>query len=309
MTYNHYYHFVIHESAFHQKLESRLSISDCSKWYGNEHVHIHLVARTDKPIKNNMWIRSEEMKDAKKPIEIYRHYFIPGEHDFFCNVTFNVETLKYVCMKSFLRNLNYLHDMEKLKLPRRLVRDIFRQSKSRFRLFEFHSQDVTVNYTDIIQFFTKQDVIWPKKLVVWFQNDVSFNYDFEEHVSRFVIVTFEFITADNNCVEMCLKCMNFENENGYYKRKYTLKLKIHISEFIMDPMHWCRACQQVPLFQLLSCSEFEYLYPYSIIDYFCKDTCAYPVIKMDYFENGVKVKCKYVFSDTSFGGNNNPYII
>lgn len=300
-----HYHFVIHKSAFHENLLSRLSMKHFSNWFRDD--HRHLTAYSAKPIENNMWIRSEEIKDSKKAIRIYRH-FVQEEHDFYCDVTFNVETLKYLCIKSFLRNLNYLHDMEKLKLPKCLVRDIFWQSKSRFRLSEFHNQNVMVNYIEIIPFFRKQDFIWPKNLVVWFQNDLSLNYDFENYISRFIIVNFDFETGDNNCVKMCLKCMNFENENGYYQRRYTLKLNINVCKFILDPMNWCRACQQVPLFQLLSYSKFQCLYPYKVIDYLHIRSSSHPIIKRDYFDNGVKVDSKYVLSKSSFGGINNPYI-
>lgn len=332
MTYN---HFVIHKSVFDERMVSSLSspyVIAISDLFRDEHVHlVATLLKTRDPFKNIPRIRSEQLEDSKKIHHISEHYFTKcsEKHDFFCDVTFNTLPLKYMCMKSILRNLDYLHNIEMVKVPKPLsiqtsemiklpnyvLRDIFKQSKSRYHLPEFNEQSLPITYDEIFQLFTEQDIIWYKKLVVWFQNDLHFvdclktykNHNF----SHLIFVIIDFITADNNSVKMCLKCINFENENGYYQRRYTLRIFVddvhYFAVFMQDPINWCRACQQIPLFQLLTISQFEYLYPCFISDYYKYDKSE--VIKMEYFEKGVKVKNNYAYAKSSFGGTNHPYII
>lgn len=331
MTFN---HFVIHKSVFDQRMVSSLSspcIIKVTELFRDEHVHLVVAhLKTREPFKNIPKIRSEQLEHSKKLIHISEHYFTKcsKKHDFFCDVTFDTLPLKYMCIKSILRNLDYLHDIETVKvlkplsmqtsemvkLPKYVLRDIFNQSKSRYHLPEFNEQSVAITYDEIFQLFTEQDIIWYKKLVVWFQNDLYFAEclkTYRKHnFSHLIIVVIDFITADDNIVKMCLKCMNFESENGYYWRRYKLKFVyddvFRYAVFMQDPINWCRACQQIPLFQLLTFSEFEYLYPCVLSDYYTYGKSK--IIKMEYFEKGIKVKNNYVYARSSFGGTHHPYI-
>lgn len=312
-----FHHVVIHKSALGM-LESNLLKIKISQLWRNEHVH--LIVHSTKKLKNSAGIRSEWF-DSSKLDYFDTRYFQCSEkkHDFFCDATFSISPLKNTCIKIILRNLDCLHNMEKLELPKRFLIDIFQQSKSRFHLRESDpsTKKSLLQCYKIFGSHTERDIVFDKKFVVWFQDNG--NYEFLRGIyvkySERLIVHYDFVTTANNSVKLCLKCMKFESENGYYQRRYMLKEWRFPSSnvaFFQNPMNWCHACQQVPLFQLLTVSQFDDSYTFSISEYFEKyisfGKVREPVIKTEYFEKGVKVKSHYVFSQTSFGGINHSYI-
>lgn len=216
-----------------------------------------------------------------------------------------------MCIASIIKNLSYLHDMEKLNLPKTLLRDIFWQSKTHFHLPEFDGIRRTADER-MFHFFIQQDTIFHKKFIIWFQTKESIFNRLACELSHFYVVYYYFTTVEQYNVRMCLKCMKFQYEKGYYERKYWLLSRYLIPDFIMHPSNWCHACQQVPLFQVLTYNQFDYLYAYDIYenDWYNRSVLEIidPLIKTDYFEKGFKVKSQYVLSKKSFGGNSHPYI-
>lgn len=305
-----FFHVVIHKSAL-LKFDRNLSNIKISQLWRNEHVH--LIVHSINGIRNSEGIRSQRIELSK--LDYIDKHFIScseKEHEFSCNVTFGISLLKNMCIESILKNLDYLHNMEKLKLPKHLLMDIFQKSKSDFHLPEFDGQSPSVKTIGrtILERFTQQDMIFHKKFVVWFQNEICFKMSYCS--LRTVIVFFYFTTADNDSVKMCLKCMKFEHGNGYYQRRYVLVQRHFISNtklFVQDLGNWCNVCRQVPLFQILTRTQYDNLYKYDIFendtDYMSYDKL---LIKTDYFENDEKIQSRYVLSKTAFGGTNHPYI-
>lgn len=323
LNFFNYYHVVIHKSQL-ETFGTNTGCISISKLWNNEHVH--LIAYSERLLKNRAGIRLEEIEFSNRlPYELSKSklksklYYIAEhfifcqeeQHDFFCKVTFNVflldniyndtfivSSLKNECIAFILKNLNYLHDMEKLKLPKSLLRDIFRISKSHFRLPEFDGQNrverVIAKDIKVFETFTKHDIVFNKKFVGYFQNMDSDSICIE--LENLHIVFAYFKTVNDDKINMCLRCMRFENENGYFKRMFAVLDCCNSSnyKFIKDPINWCRACQQVPLFQLLTFAQFNKLYTCHLnirewIKYF--GVCnGETLIKIDYFEKGDKVK-------------------
>lgn len=294
--YPYYYHVIICKSKLNTFLSNNyLSLKKTSKLWKNE--HYHLIVQSEKLLQNTEGVQSEEILYFKN-MNFKSHFFEGSEkeHDFFCNSSFTVSSLKNMCIATILKNLNYLHDMEKLKLPKPLFKNIFQQSKSKLRPIKYNELVFMENHhpRKIFDNFIQLDVIFHKKIVFWIKNFVFYNsrYEFE----RPFIVLFDFITPDSDSVQMCLKCMKYENEEGNYQRRYRLwKLVWRFKDllFNQNPRNWCRACQQVPLFQVLNSTEYRKFYKYDIFETNYDWIDNKLLIKMDYFKNGEKIKSQY----------------
>lgn len=313
------YHIIIHKLALEtfEKIwttgfdSSNLTYIAISPLQRDEHIHMLVEKRARKEFENGTRIRSERIISKLKFNDVLNKYFYcRKEHDFFCNITFNCPTLQSICIKSILKNLNYLHSMEKLKLPKKIIKEIFLQSKQDLLLPESNSKWDTLNST-IFEFFAEQDIAFHKQFVAYFQT----TWDIYGEFSDFLIVFYDFRIANNEIVKMCLKCMKFENGNNDFERKYGFFKSIFIlknTEFVQNPMNWCHTCKQVPLFQILTHAQFDDLYTFDIFENYNRHstfiTIEEPLIKTDYFEKGVKVKSDYVTSKKIFGGCNHPYL-
>lgn len=297
-----FYHVVIHKLAL-VNFDINLFNIKVSKLWRNE--HLHLIVHSIDELENSEGIRSYRI-DLSDLHYIDDHFITCSEkeHDYFCSVSFGITSLKNMCIISVLKNLDYLHNMKRLKLPKCILKDIFQQSKFGFSLPEFSGQSRVTNWK-MYEIFTKQDIVFHKKDVFLIQNEHSL--ELYRYIGRSVIVFFDFNVTDNDSIKMCLECMKFENENGYYQRRYKL-LQFYFHSynemFVKDPINWCHVCRQVPLFQILTYDQFNSLYKYDMYE----DNTDEPVIKIDYFEKGDKVKSLYVSSKTIFGGPYHPYI-
>lgn len=308
-------HVVIHKSAFEIFSALNVIYFDISPLWNNEHVHLIVESFEREPLKNNAKIQTQQIKSQSNLNYIQDHFMYcrEKEHNFFCNFTFTLPSLKNRCITSILKKLDYLHDMEKLNLPKTLLKDIFQQSKSHYQLQGIDGQSCTVKRT-FLEFLNQQDIVFPKKFVVWFQTKDNLTPDipFMSDLSRFFVVYYYFRSDTQYSIKLCLKCMKFENENGSYQRNYWLLKQQFNADFTQQPMNWCHACQQVPLFQVLTDNQFDNLYTYDIYendwyknnntalelliktDYF--DEVVKLLIKTDYFEEGVKVKSQDISS-------------
>lgn len=306
------YHVVVHESVL-IKVLTLVHIFIISKLWKNKHFHLIVYVNFskiwdfNKLLHNNDKIRSEKI-DFSIIRYVNDHFFncSEKEHDSFCNFTLTISSLKHMCIESILKNLDYLHNMEKLKLPKPLLKDIFQQNKSIFNPKEYNDLIFTASQTEkIFENLTQQDVIFPKDIVFWLQK--KDNNVFQYYTRESLLVFFDFMSKSSVSVRMCLKCMKFENENGNYQRRYKLMRWVNICCFVQDPNNWCKACRQVPLFQILTYVQYRNLYKFDIYDpiYMSK---LDPLIKTDYFENGEKVKNRLVSNETMFGGTHHPYI-
>lgn len=309
-----FYHVIIHhKSAFWKTFDKNFTYYGISPLCNCEHVHLIVLPKNGRILENNAEIQSEPITSSSKYHFIYKYiiYSKKAENNFFCNFTFIFPSLKYMCITSIIKNLNYLHDMETLKLPKILLKEIFQQSKSRFHLPEFHGQNYTVDKTTF-ELFNQQDKVYQKKFVAWFQatefinssfecESAHFFSSFECELAYFFVVYYYFTIDKKTEIKMCLKCMKFENKNGCYQRKYFLLAQRRKPKFIRNPLNWCQACQQVPLFQMLTFFQYDNLYAYNIYenDWYNRsglDKKLEPLIKIENFENDVKIESQYMFS-------------
>lgn len=202
-----------------------------------------------------------------------------------------------MCINLVLKNLDYLHDMEKLELPKKILKDIFQQSKCYLELPK-SSAKYFLLYRTNCKLFHEQDFVFRKQFVVDFKTTYTQFIDAWFAKIDFFIVFYDFKTTDNKFTKMCLKCMTFENEGKNFQRRYLLfkhKDTWKSCKFIQNAKSWCVVCKQVPLFQILTPAQFNDLYPihvseYNAIRYY---NIKIPFIKTDYFEKGVKIKSEF----------------
>lgn len=295
-----FFHVIVHKSAL-EILDKNLPPLKFYLRRNWRNEHVHLIATSKEQFKNFAVIRSEQIERSKLDYILNRYFFGSKEkHDFMCDVTVNISSLKNMCIKTILKNLNYLHNMQTLKLsdsflPKKLLKDIFQQSKTHFHLPDFKGQNYVINYKS----FTKQDIVFCKKFVVWFQTTPFQNINFLQYfnISQFFIVYYSFETADNDTVQMCLQCINFEKENEDFQRNYWPLFAKENEKFIQNPLNWCNVCQQVPLFQILTYEQFNYLYDVEFIQLLKYSLIGIEdqyLIKTDYFKKGNKVKSQNV---------------
>lgn len=292
------YHVTIHKSKLKLFFKNNLYLRRISKLWKDK--HFHLIIDSGDPLQNTEGIQLEQT-DFSKYNTLEAHFFnSEKEHNLYCTFPFSISSLQSMCIELILKNLNYLHNMEKLNLPKPVLQDIFQQSKSKFRAIEYESLNFTENQkAKIFENLARQDVIFHKQIVIWLQKTVIYNiYNYIEQAD---IVFFEFVTLDSNSIQLCLKCMKYENKRGNYKRLYSLLKHRWIYRdltFIQDPSNWCQACQQVALFQILNYDQYKNLYSYCISEnrrftYSVMQTDK-TLIKTDYFEKGIKIKSCFV---------------
>lgn len=291
-----FYHVVIQKSAL-ETFPTNVEYIRISPLWNNEHIHLIVQWHGHKPLKNNVGIRSERILLISKANFIFNHCFNcdNDEHNFFCNFACTISSLKNICITSILKNVNYLHNLEKLNLPESLLKDIFEQSKYHCHLPEIDNQRRIKK--KILESFIQQDIAFDKKFVAWLQtanNSAISNICINSHI---FIVYYYFKTDEKH--NICLKCMKFESKNGNYKREYYFSESYFKGFLIQHFSNWCRTCQQVPLFQVLTYDQLYNLY--SIESFYEFDDIVgnksykekEPIIKTDYFENNIKLKSQY----------------
>lgn len=301
---NVYYHVIIHKSAL-KTFDENLLYFAISPLFHNEHLHLIVQPHDQKPLKNNARIRSERIETESKLQFIFKRLFFKfrkREYDYFCGLKLTISSLKDMCITSIVENLNYLHNTEKLNFPKTLLEDIFQQSKSQFCYLPESDSQISTADNAIFENFIQQDIVLHKKIVVWFQFGDLTDDLFESYGP--LVVYYHFKIARGDKITLCLKCMKFENKNGCYVRNYSILNSRFKFDFIKNPINWCRACQQVPLFQILTCIKFGDLYGYDLFKnqtYYniMRGGITHPItnlfFKKDYFENSVKVKSKYFY--------------
>lgn len=298
------YHVVIKTSALEK---FNVNVTFFNVFHKDKHVHLIVQPSDGKPLKNSAEIQVEQIKFEYKLHLIGLRLFFYRSHDFFCNFDFTISLLKDMCIESLLKHVDYLHNLKKLNLPKKLFKEIFEKSILHFHLPEFDGRNLKLE-NEIFEYFVHQDVAFHKNFVFWFQ----IKKIFDEQLNDFFVVYYLF---EGGC-NLCLKCMKYRIKNGTYKRRYWLADNINKVAIIQNYKYWCIACQQVPLFQILTHSQFYNLYAYNInivntrnfyFNFLLFGKKNF-LVKKDYFENGYYIKSEYVVSEKSFNVINCPYI-
>lgn len=285
------YHIVIHKLAFENFLSSlneNIIVFKCSEDLTRDHAHMLLWS--NEQYKSSQNILSEPVQDYFHKDYILTHFIIapPNKHDIVCNVTFNIDPLKSKCMKLILNNFRYSGHINKLYelLPKRIIGNIFQYSKFHYDFPKWDGKNFIRNV-----YLCKIDYWYDKNFVVCYQNTPDLYKD------DFFIVHFYFLTGNtsNDKINLCLRCMNFEAENGTYRRKYVVFYSIFLSdmeEFVRGPENWCHACKQVPLFQTLTDYDMREKYNFNVkifkkLKFFEESKIV--DLKTDYFVNGILI--------------------
>ena len=236
------YHLILHKSRFREfilELDQNITVLEYSVLWRND--HIHLLIYMKQKIKSLSNFKILPVKNARY---IYRNFISGGKerHDLICNASFKVLSLQILSMNIILKKLHYLHNMFQLDLPNLLYKKLFKQSQIYFSIPSYADKSFDLNELT----FSKDDCVYTKEFVSWIQRKrflVFHNFSYIQH---------QFISHDNKIYNFCLKCMNFEMEDGKFIKISELKPVPPFDTFSLsrNPLNWCHACKQVPLFYI-----------------------------------------------------------
>ena len=265
------YHIILHKSEFHKfisQLNENIFILACSDFWKNEHVH--LVVRYSKKKFNfsvNFIIPPIRIKDK---IYVYLNFIWSSEegHNLVCNASFNVLCLQTLSMNVILKNLNYLHNMEKLNLPTFLQKQLFERSQHYYALPDYSRQDFKMKDLS----FPEDISIYKKDFVVWTQERKYRNVQGND----LILYNFQ---SDGVFYDYCFKCMKFMmGKRKFCKNSFFFTSSIAVKKFYIKRIEsWCHSCKQVPLFYIhKNFNAHKYKF--------------YENVKIDFYENGIIVK-------------------